>query len=209
MDEAWLRKPEWRARVIVHGKQVRGLLVAVLWLIVPTPFALMFAMSVAVERFDLAPTLFGATAFFSFIAALPTYLWLRHRRYGASTCRLLTLPGTVGGRFEADVLCALPADDEPVFVRLINYEPGKRPRELWRMEQQVVVPVIAGKRALVPVRFDVPRHRGQETASLNPGWKQRLLGEPFWLLKIDKKAKGVDFHADFHVPIYDLGPPAS
>ena len=205
MNEAWLRKPAWRERVIVYGKQVRGLLVALVWLLFPGPFALMFAMSLAVERFDLAPALFAATAFFSFIAALPTYLWLRHRRYGASECRLLTLPGTIGGRFEADVLCALPADDEPVVVSLVNYQPGKRPVELWRMEQQLAVPVIAGTRALVPVRLDVPRHRDQAMPSLNPGWQERLLGEPFWLLKVDKKAKGVDFHAEFHVPVYDLG----
>lgn len=148
--------------------------------------------------------LFWAAAIVFFLGGL-TYWWLRHRRYGNSVCRLLTLPGVVGGWFKADVECALPPDPaESVIVRLKNVVPaGKTVREVWRMEQKLTIPVSPGRRPIVPVRLRLPRDPAQQLTPLDAGALQNLLGVPQWILEIEKRTAGVDFFANFNVPIYD------
>src|SRR5438034_8290298 len=97
------------------------------------------------------------------ILAFITRRWLRDRRYGASVCRLITLPGVVGGWLKADVDCALPAGSGPVSVRLENGEMSYNlkvvPRTFWRMEETTTTvghPADA-RRSIIRVRLRVPR----------------------------------------------------
>jgi len=141
------------------------------------------------------------------------HVWLPRRRYGHSVCRLLTLPGAVGGWFKADVECRLPPDPtEPVVVRLKNViGGGKSQREVWRMEQTLtfLVHPDPNARSIVPVRLQIPRHPQQLPIPI-PLNIRGLQTRPDWLLEIEKKTAGIDFFARFSVPIYDTpyGDPA-
>ena len=203
----WLKNEVWRKRQIVHGSRVHGFYLVLAYICFGLP-AVMFIWSVIDPpqgaKGHWIEARFWAACIFFCLGGL-TYWWLRHHRYGNSVCRLLTLPGVVGGWFKADVECALPPDlAEPVIVRLKNLVPaGKTFREVWRMEQKLTVPVSAGKRSVLPVRLRVPRDPAQQLTSLDAGALQIFLGAPGWVLEIEKKSAGVDFFANFKVPIYD------
>ena len=137
-----------------------------------------------------------------------TRLWLRDRRYGATVCRLITLPGVIGGWFEADVECALPPGAGPVTVRLENGQvppavPGAARTLLWQTEQtaMTVAHATRARRSIIRVRLQVPRHPDQKPLPMDePGHR---FVEPYWALQLEKRTGGDDFTAVFRVPIYD------
>ncbi len=139
-----------------------------------------------------------------FIVVGLTYWRLRYAKYGDSVCRLLTLPGRVGGWLKADVDCALPAgSDDTVIVRLKNMvQAGRTAKEVWRMEQRLAVPV-QGSRSVVPVRLQIPRSPKQALLAPDAGALARFAA-PWWVLEVEKQVSGIDFKAQFGVPVYDL-----
>ena len=197
--EPWLRNAQWRKREVVSGRLVGGPFIVLACIFFGAPLVLLAFAEQTPARFSTAVIVL------MMIGGL-IYLWLRHQRYGNSVCRLLTLPGVIGGKFEADVDCALPEnDEEPVVVRLKNLVPaGKTVKEVWRMEEKLHLPVASGSRSVVPVRLRIPRHPAQVPLPLEySAWKQ-FLGVPIWMLEIEKKTGGVDFLASFHVPVYNI-----
>lgn len=170
-------------------------------------------------------SLFGAAVIFAAgiamvgITGQRGLIWrLRRRRYGESVCRLLTLPGVVGGWLKADVECRLPPGPEPVIVRLRNVRgEGKTERELWRMEQGLALtpPAAPGAPVIVPVRLQIPLDPSQHAIPPDQRYfsirQHAFFVDPtFWFLDIRKKAAGLDFLATFSVPVYDTqyGDPA-
>lgn len=183
-DKPWLINKEWAHRQVPRYWGHREAL------IVFAPFVALGCAAMTVFAL-VKGSLFGAAVIFAAgiamvgITGQRGLIWrLRRRRYGESVCRLLTLPGVVGGWLKADVECRLPPGPEPVIVRLRNVRgEGKTERELWRMEQGLALtpPAAPGAPVIVPVR-----------------------------LQIRKKAAGLDFLATFSVPVYDTqyGDPA-
>ncbi|MBI3370872.1 MAG: hypothetical protein HY017_03815 [Betaproteobacteria bacterium] len=203
----WLRSRAWRRREIVFGNPVGGAFLLLAYLFFGAPAVFFFWLGIAVpttrsgENLLFPGLLMGSVL--SFIVIGLTYWRLRYRRYGDSVCRLITLPGVVGGWLKADVECALSADpDNTVVVRLKNMvQTSKRLVEVWRMEQRIVVPVQAEKRIIVNVRLQIPRAPAQRIPPLRPGFLERISG-PVWLLEVEKKVPGIDFFARFAVPVY-------
>ena len=124
----------------------------------------------------------------------------RRRRYGESVCRLITLPGVVGGWFKADIECGLPPGTA-VYVRLRNY---RLRRELWQMAARAVArPGSAAGRSVIPVRLQVPLHAGQEPIVFVPKWSatRSATGPAAWMLEVE--SRGLQFSAGFRVPIFE------
>lgn len=142
--------------------------------------------------------------FLAMLGAL-TYVKIRHERFGESVCRLVTLPGVIGGWFKADVECGLPSGSAPLVVRLRNFRQRHKGRVvLWSMQKQIHVtpsPLPGSDRFLVPVRIQIPRHPWQVPDPLDAGF---WTPDTYWMLEIEKKCRGVDFFAKFRVPIYDI-----
>lgn len=204
----WLKNRSWRRREIVFGKPVGNGALLLAYLFFGLPALLLFWLAIADpptrsgESLRIPGLVMGSVL--AFIVGGLTYWRLRHWRYGNSVCRLITLPGVVGGWLKADVECALPADpDNIVVVRLKNLVPaGRRLAEVWRMEQRLPVPPQAGERSIVNVRLQIPRAPEQRLPPLRPGafdW----LGGAVWILELEKKVPGIDFLAQFAVPVYD------
>jgi hypothetical protein len=204
----WLRVHAWRRREIVFGSPVGTGVLLLAYLFFGAP-ALLFLWA----GFTDSPTQSGASlriaglllgSLLGFILVALTYWRLRHWRYGNSVCRLITLPGRLGGWLKADVDCALPGGaDDTVTVRLKNMEPrGRSVAELWRMEQRMAVPV-QGERTVVAVRLQIPRAMGQRVLSPNASAMDRFAA-PWWVLEVEKKVPGIDFLAQFGVPVYDV-----
>jgi hypothetical protein len=204
----WLRVDAWRRREIVAGRVVGTpvLLLAYLFFGGPALFFLWLAVADPAtssgESLRVVGLLMGSVL--GFIVAGLTYWRLRYRKYGDSVCRLLTLPGRVGGWLKADVDCALPAGgDDVVIVRLRNMvQAGRSAREVWSMEQRVAVPV-QGARTVVPVRLQIPRSPEQKVLAANAGALERFAA-PWWVLEVEKQVPGIDFKVAFGVPVYDV-----
>jgi len=203
----WLRVRAWRSREIVFGSPVSTvfLLLAYLFFGGPALFFLWLGITDPPTRSgeSLWPVLLVGLML-AFVVVGLTYWRLRHWRYGDSVCRLITLPGRLGGWLKADVDCALPGGaDDTVTVRLKNMESrGRSVAELWRMEQRIAVPV-QGARTVVNVRLQIPRASGQKVLSPNAGALERFAA-PWWVLEVEKKVSGIDFLAQFGVPVYDV-----
>lgn len=204
-DMPWLKRQEWRERTILHGNPV-GNVVLLFAFFVFGSIALLFLWlaitpsAKAADRID--GVLWGSLMIFILVAL--TYWRLRYRRYGDSVCRLITLPGIVGGWFKADVECTLPDDStEPIIVRLKNFgnSGSKHPKVVWQMEKGIASPVSHGSRTTVRVRLRIPRHPTQRPNSASDN--KFFATVPSWILEVEKKAAGVDYFARFHVPIYD------
>ena len=204
----WLRVHAWRRREIVFGSPVGSLVLLLAYLFFGAPA--LFFLWVGItdpptqsgESLRIAGLLMGSAL--GFIVAGLTYWRLRHWRYGNSVCRLITLPGRLGGWLKADVECALPmGTDDTVILRLKNMEArGRSVAELWRMEERIAVPV-QGVRTVVNVRLQIPRARGQKVLSPNASALERF-SAPWWVLEVEKKVPGIDFLAQFGVPVYDV-----
>lgn len=211
----WLLSRPWRRRRIVYGTPVGSGVMVLAWIFFGLP-ALFFLGAGIVGEVSARTRVEGLAVggMLAFVVVAVSYWRFRQWRYGDSVCRLITLPGAVGGWLKADVECGLPGGGTAA-IRLRNMIPGRRPREVWRMEATVDVPAADGGRTLVPVRLQVPRSADQQLAPLQPGSKEWLFGAPFWLLEVEQKLPGIDYFSQFMVPVYDVpsalvdeGPPS-
>lgn len=208
----WLKNEAWAARVLTYENNPGWpiLIVAYLffgglsWLCVAGGLGLLDDSAI-----DWGKTFGGLTVASLLVWVLGglTYWKIRHLRFGKSVCRLITLPGVIGGWFKADIECRLPLGAAPLIVRLRNLREGARsgPTVLWSLQKlaNAPPPALHGSRHLIfPVRLLVPRHPLQVPDPLEtPGiWARKT----FWALEIEKKSSGVKFFASFRVPIYDV-----
>ena len=213
-DRPWLRSRPWRQRRIVFGAPIGNgvLILAYLFFGAPALFFLWVGIADPPSRsgrsFQAEALAVGSMLLLVLVGL--SYWRLRHWRHGDSVCRLLTLPGAVGGWLKADIDCALlPEPHGTVVVRLRNMIlKGRRLKEIWSMEQQVAAPAQVGERTLVKVRLQIPRAAEQQVPSVRPGNLEKLFGSAIWILELEKKVPGIDFFARFAVPVYDVAPHA-
>ena len=138
-----------------------------------------------------------------FVLGWLTYTWLEYRLFGESVCRMPALPAPGAKRFEAEIECNLPLDSAaPIIARLQSQAPyAKNPKPHWRVEQRIDpgdVRRLDEKRVVVPVRMDIPGN-AVTAAARKPG---RGLS-PVWSLELSRKNRGVNFRAQFIMPIAD------
>jgi hypothetical protein len=202
----------WAKRELVCEPRIGGPIFVLVYLVIGIPGIAIIAVvlrDVLRAPDEQWPTLvnlvIGVAAWMTFLAFV-TSLWWRGYRYGSSVCRLITMPGAVGGWFKADIECRLPpGDTDTVIVRLINLKVSPQNigmKQLWHMDQKLTVPSSKARR-IVPVRMQVPRDPRQLlTGQMAQDWRGATWG--VWLLKIEKKARGVDFSAEFSVPVCDI-----
>jgi hypothetical protein len=202
----WLRNSHWASRELLYQGGVGWPVLGLAYLVGAACLALAIAM-VREPDFQHWSAGLGFAVLIIVILAWLARLKLRHIRYGDTVCHLITLPGVVGGWFKADVECGLPAEAGTVTVRLRNVVPTEDgERMLWSMEQLFgLAPMPRNPaRCIVNIRLRVPRHPSQRP--LSPSMRF-VLGGPIagsaWILELEKKRPGLDFLAQFAVPIYD------
>ena len=208
--QAAVHHRRWGRREMVHRPQVRPFFVALACVAFGTLglMALAAALDPAMlawpDTSHLAFRLLMAAAgiVFFLIPAPITLWWLRSRLYGDTVCRLVTLPGAVGGWFKADIECRLPDSGEPVVVRLKNnlLIGGEHVRELWRMEEKLALPRpgVPKERRTIPVRLQVPRHPAQQPMLIDSSTVDDV---PSWVFEIEQKALPIRFFVSFTVPV--------
>lgn len=143
------------------------------------------------------------------LLAMTAYLFLRYRKYGATTVEMITMPGVIGGDLRA--LVHVPtriAAEESIQVQISCLEvrvtgSGKNRktsrRVLWQDAYGVPPNAVAetGGETAIPVRFRIP-YEQPETFD-NPGTSN---GDIEWKLELEAKTPGIDFKSEFLVPVF-------
>ena len=119
-NKPWLENSAWAARELRVGRPLGGCVLSLVYGILGG-IAILCLLSPLLNNEPLKASIssiFMGIFLIGIIAAI-TYIALRHARYGDSVCRVITLPGVIGGWFKADVECGLSRDtNEPIIIRL-------------------------------------------------------------------------------------------
>lgn len=143
------------------------------------------------------------------LIGMTLYLFLRYRKYGATTVEMITMPGVIGGDLRA--LVHVPTRivaEEPIQVQLSCLKvrvtgSGKNRRTsrsiLWQDAYGVPASAVAetGGETAIPVRFRIPYDQ-PETFD-NPGTDN---GDIEWKLEVEAKTPGIDFKSEFLLPVF-------
>lgn len=201
-DKPWLLRDEWRDGVLREGNKelYAGAFFTALWNSIAWPLAILFLLSDDKKPLwlYLVVGLFPAIGV-GFVAWLAKQ-WLRRRKYGASTLRLATVPGVIGGKFSGVVLAPVAvraADAVRVSLtctRVVKSGEDTKTELLWQDERDIAKFLDAGEpgRVGVPVMFTIPSH-AQPTDD-----DKRVT----WTLKAKAQLPGIDYAASFEVPVF-------
>jgi len=207
--EPWTWKPEWASGEIKSGGKTGAVVItvfAVVWNLVSLPvlFAFQEEFIEKGNRMFAIALLFPLVGVFLFIAM--AYMWIRYRKYGACTFVMQKMPGVIGGRLMGAIRIpkGIQAEDGVEVtlrnVRRITTGSGKhrntREAELWldsrRLSNWRTGPT---GESLLPVLFDIPY-------DTEPFHDENPDNKVLWCLKAEAKTPGVDFHAEFEVPVF-------
>ena len=205
-DQPWRHREDWAAGVIRnnHGiAQIATWTFAVLWngISWPATFAMFtddanapaWAIAIGVAFPIIGLCLLGCAS----------YLTLRHLRWGTSQLELANTPGVLGGRLSGVVrLTRNPQPNDGFLVSLTYYErrvegsgDGESTYEepLWQAEKRITRTLYEsdGKTA-IPVDFFIPYD--QQESDID--------GDRTWKLEVRADVFGLDYHAEFEVPVF-------
>ena len=132
----------------------------------------------------------------------------RWRRYGHSVLQLASIPGVIGGRLVGEVRIERRVESPKGFiVRLYctqttgssSSDDGSTSRVVWEDEQTIVHELhLATEGMAIPVLFDIP----YDCRQTNEDQQHDLIP---WTVSIRSVTDGVDYEAQFAVPVFRTG----
>jgi hypothetical protein len=203
----WLVRKDWASRRIEDENRGGGLVALVFALFWN---AIAWTVTIGVWRGvkERGPEhyfilLFPFVGIFAFLGAV--YVMLRRGRYGVPVFELATLPAPVGRALAGHVRIPRglpPASQIEINLRAIHLtmmRSGKntstREEVLWESHRLLPGAIEDGDGVAVPIAIPIPRE-APETSAVSP--TDRIL----WRLEIGSAVPGVDFQAQFEVPVF-------
>jgi hypothetical protein len=210
-DAPWMARSEWADGVVKAGRG-RGVVfiwvMAIFWNAVSSPILFVFQREWENgNKAILIGLLFPLIGIGLLVAAIRTTL--QWRRFGNSELRLKTLPGRIGGVFQAQLAVpSLVSSIQKFHLRLTCIRrtvsgsgKNRRTREelLWEDERVAPREVLSFESTgtCVPVFFRVPADQPESMAG-NPAI--------LWRLEATAELPGVDYQEKFEVPIFNTEP---
>lgn len=206
-DEPWRWRTEWANGRIQGGSRSELAFVwmfAVFWNAVSFP--VFFFGWDELARKD--PMVLALVALFPLVG-LGLLWWavrvaLRHLKYGTSELRLRSTPGVVGGRLEGDVYCRvshIPRTGVRVALTCTRQVPdsdGTSEKLIWEAEKTISAGALGrdSRGMRIPVEFIIPSDRDESKKSI--GNESGIE----WRLNVHAEAEGIDFAAQFEVPVF-------
>ena len=202
----WLRRADWAAgRIIASAKpaMIGVWIFAGVWNLIAAPFLtiLMTEFARSGNRLLLIGLIFPAIGFGLLILAIR--LTARWKKFGESVFDMSSVPGMVGGALQGTIRLShfvRPADGFKLKLLCINIvttgsgrNSSASERILWTDEQQAG----PGVGDAVSVAFYIPQDC-RETNSDNAD------DVVLWRLKVTAKEPGVDYAAQFEVPVFKV-----
>ena len=208
-DEPWRWRKEWATGVIsanTKGKMIATFIFAAFWNLISAP--MLFVVPGEVWNGNYAALigllfpLVGVGAI-----AVAVYLALQWRRYGATVFEMVSVPGVVGGLLQGRVripTLVLPEEDASVTLDCVNRRTtgsGKNRSTsetiLWQAE--TAIPrnglVQESRATVIPVEFVIPIDQPPTDDSNSDD-------QNLWRLRVKMETSGVDFSANFEVPVF-------
>jgi hypothetical protein len=161
---------------------------AVLWLTLTSPVWMLMRNGAPVLIAVIIP-LIGVT-----LLSAALYRSIRLRKYGSSRCRLETLPAFVGGKLAGEIetnMGKAPAEGFALELLCIRSESFGRSRTdsvLWQ-ERLVAFGEPSANGLRVPFAFTIPRDAAPSGGAI------------VWRLDVRAETPGVDYAAEFEVPV--------
>lgn len=210
-EKPWTMRPDWASgEMLQEGTRDIRLLVVftLLWNIIGWGIAA-FGIASEWDSGDVPWFLLVFPAFGIVLMVVALCTWIRKRKFGFSTLRFRTLPAYLGERLQATVQTGVSVLNDPAkefVVRLIcarrttvlNAGSDERVTEkkLWSDEQKVFGEVSSIRPVFqVLVDFHIPD-------DLSPTELFPEDDRTLWRLEVAAKLKGVDYAAQFEVPVY-------
>ena len=204
-DEPWRWREEWLGGRIAsssHHKAIGVTVFAVLWNLISWPAIIGVLMKE--DREWWLPLLVGIFPLVGTAMAIyAVKLWRGYWRWGRSEFEMAAVPGVLGGSV-AGVIHGPPAI-EPIdgfrvtlsCIRRVEEGSGDNRRTvdrvLWSDERLLARPLAAdAAETVLPVQFHAPY---QQPAT--------NLEDVLWKLTVHAKTKGVDYDAEFEVPVFE------
>jgi len=206
-DQPWLWREDW-ARGVVRSTRWKPVIVmgvfALFWNAISWTVGGLFLFGGKDFPLWVSAICLGFPAIGLCMIGYTAYLIARASRWGASEFELATLPGTIGGRL-AGVIHA-PAGltgAESFLLTLTCFEKKTRTTSdgtetyqepVWQADKTIVRTLAADRtnKTVIPVSFYVPYdcHPTDQTAGYS------------WKLQAQAEVPGIDFLADFEVPVF-------
>jgi hypothetical protein len=210
-EEPWRWRPEWSTGEIqCESRSVMWIAIAfaVLWNLISTPLAFMLPAEI-LDRGNYA----AALGLVFPLVGLGLGAWavraiIRWRKFGKSTLHMHQLPAPLGGRLQAELRCPTAIDARQLHFTLSNinkYTSGSgknrssQEKVLWQDDQSVsLASGTVSFGAVAPISFRLPAD-GQASDDSNSS-------DVFmWRLEAAAEVPGVDFAAQFTIPVFDTG----
>jgi hypothetical protein len=179
---------------------------AVLWILITCPTVFLVPAEIrkgnSLAAIGLILPLIGIGMLIS--ALRQTLLW---NKFGVSAFEMATVPFAPGGRLAGAILTGLELHPEGGFHlrltcvnRTVTGAGSNRSVDekiLWREERTMTRPLPSDDpaRTRIPVSFVLPAD-ARETSTESPGDQVR------WILDADAKVPGLDYHAEFELPVF-------
>ena len=212
-EKPWTQRSDWAEGMVVQdGPGSMKLLIGftIVWNIIANGIAA-FALITSWDSGDVPWFVFLFTLFGLALIIMTVRTWMRRRKFGISILHLNTLPA-IPGRFLGGTIAIEKYPSKLIaseFKMKMNcyerssYYDEKRERrvsekELWSYEEQVYGGRINSTGKLeIPVKFALPAE--MPPTNLIPD-DDRIL----WRLEVSASTSGVDYAAQFEVPVYPL-----
>ncbi|HEM49097.1 MAG TPA: hypothetical protein ENO27_02685 [Caldithrix sp.] len=210
-EKPWTQRADWaEGRVIQQGPGSMKLLIGftIVWNIIGWGIAA-FALISEWASDDIPWFVLVFPAFGIALIYVTVRTWIRQKKYGISILHLITLPAWLGDVFRGKIKTGVSVKTqsekeykiELICVRRSSYRDreGKQrvsEKKLWGEEQILFGSVSnTGKTFDVIVNFFIPDD--QPPTELYPEDDRT-----YWQLNISSKEKGVDYAAQFEIPVY-------
>ena len=198
--EPWRAKEAWRTgRIRTSAAPAWGaLIIAGLWNLISVPLFYLIATDGDAEWYAiLLVSLFPIIGFA--LLAGTCYLWLQHWKWGVSEFEMAAVPGVLGGPLAGVIHGPRSIEaKEGIVVRLacVHSESGgehKKVTTLWEEERTIVhnLAAFGGAATLIPVQFVIPYNLPDSDAK-----------DVTWKLSAAAKTTGIDYLAEFDVPVF-------
>jgi hypothetical protein len=210
-EEPWRWRPEWATGEInCESKGIMWFAIgfAVVWNLISAPLAFFLPE----EIFEKGNTIAALGLIFPLVgiglAVWAVRAFIRWRKFGKSALHMHQLPAPLGGQLKAELRCPTAIDARQMHFTLSNINKvtsgsGKnrstRENVLWQDDCSVSLGSTSQHLgARVPVTFRLP-------ADGRPSDESRTNNQVLWRLEANAEVPGVDFAAQFTVPVFDTG----
>lgn len=202
-DEPWLWQEQWQTGILrsTNYKSMLGVgLFAAFWNALCMPIGVLFLFDDEPKEWWVYPLVLLFPAVGLGMLGYLVFLWLRWRKFGKSTFRMAHVPGVIGGQLAGVVLTPKIAQGDDGFqvslacTKKVKSGDNTKTVLLWNDERTIDQTLVDEDSTCigVPILMTIP-------SDVRASDEEKQIQ---WTLKLKSKTPGIDYAADFEVPVF-------